>query len=51
VAFGRGMHVDMQETAESRLKQDDLWAEALWSLGLVAVVASIIILLSIVAPK
>jgi hypothetical protein len=30
--------------------RDDLWQETLWSLGLLAVVASIIILLSVLGP-
>jgi hypothetical protein len=30
--------------------RDDLWQETLWSLGLLAVVASIIVLLSVLGP-
>ena len=41
----------MQETPESKQERDDLWAETLWSIGLVAVVASIIILLSMLGPR
>jgi hypothetical protein len=47
----RGYAVGMQETPESKRERDNLWAETLWSIGLVAVVAAIIVLLSMIGPR
>ena len=45
-----GYGTGMQETRDPKNERDDLWEETLWSLGLLAVVASIIVLLSIIGP-
>jgi hypothetical protein len=40
----------MQNTRDPSTERDDLWIETMWSLALLAVVASIIILLAVFGP-
>jgi hypothetical protein len=41
----------MEETPDTKQERADLLAETLWSLGLIGVVVSIILLLSMFGPR